>query len=683
MLPKGVCLGHAVLHSDSTVDAVAINLNESIGDLFSSKQLYEDLFGSPPTGNPSITLSLTTPAGFRFSPAENGSLQWLDPLVSQPAWAEVQSTTAIPVAENVQLRFIPSAEASQLAADGHPLTVEVVSSSSAVPTTPATGSVNLQIPNGAAFSYATGQAIGLNEVNADIGGNLTVQVPVRAGISVSSAGVTDNAVALLDATNIGGVLGVSPVGVGVDTTLKSAANLQVLADVSGLVSASAHTSADSISDFADADAHTRFGIKSPPNATPPADKAQGGFGILNMDLVAGADANVRGTTAIQLDTSTDSTSGRARATTDVGDVAGVGDSAVQAAADLNLTGIAGIGLHTGAHSAMGSAEASTSLENLRGIFSDTTTSSGTTSLNNPGATVGSKVLDPYSAGGNLAINTGAKLTALTEASVVGDGVGDHFQGAVEFLKGDEASAHADLGKAYGLMSNAAGGLQMEASGRVDLNINSQANFTTLADAVAGHATAMSELLSNNGAVNANLFAGDTGSINSNVDTIFKTIANTIVGDTTAKGTAMNTVGIGASEFTFTGLGGLVNADANTNGLVRAVSTLGRASSELNSSTGGIMASTGETWNTINSPASVPFQARMSGAEQINAIANNTGFAQAAAVAGSSGHNGVSATANQASIGVDGYHFSTSESLHLSSVNHVDSTAQAVFGTTSL
>ena len=546
--------------------------------------------------------------------------------------------------------------------------------------------VNLQIPNGAAYSYATGQAIGLNEVNADIGGNLTVQVPVRAGISVSSAGVTDNAVALLDATNIGGVLGVSPIGAGADTTLKSAANLQVLADVSGLVSASAHTSADIEDAYADADAQSRFGIKSPPGATSPADKAQGGFGILNMDLVAGADANVRGTTAIQLDTSSDSTSGRARATTDVGNVAGVGDSAVQAAADLNLTGIAGIGLHTAADSKMGSAEATTSLDNLRGIFSDATTTgtgTGTTTLNNPGATVGSKVFDPYSAGGDLAINTGAKLTALTEASVVGDGVGDHFQGAAEYLKGDEAIARADLGNAYGLMSNAKGGLQMEASGRVDLNINSQANFTTLADAVAGHATAISELDSNNGAVNANLFAGDSGSISSNVDTIFKTIANTITGDTTAKGTAMNTVGIGASEFTFTGLGALVNADANTNGLVRAVSTLGRASSELNSSTGGIVANTGETWNTINSPAAVPFHASMSGAEQINAIANNTGFAQAAAVAGLSGHNGVSATANQASIGVDGYHLSTSESLHLSSVNHVDSTAQAVFGTTSL
>ena len=666
------------------------NQNQTIGDLFSSDELYRQLFGlgaldSPPI-NSYLTLSLKCPVGvdFGFNPPENGSLQWLNPDSSQPAWANVVTTeaattdipaTPILIRTDVDLRFIPTAEASQLASDSYPLTVAVAASTGVTPTpaAPATSSVNLQIPNAAAYSYATGQAIGLNAVNADIGGNLMVQVPVRAGISVSSAGVTDNAVALLDATNIGGVLGVNPAINANDTTLKSAANLQVLADVSGLVSASAHTSADIKDAYADADAHTRFGIKSPHGATSPADKAQGGFGILNMDLVAGADANVRGTTAIQLDTSSDSTSGRARATTDVGDVAGVGDSAVQAAADLNLSGIAGIGLHTAADSKMGSAEAFTSLENLRGIFSD----ADTTSLINPGATGH----DPYSAGGNLAINTGAKLTALTEASVVGDGAGDHFEGAAEFLEGDEATAIADLGRAYGLVSDAKGGLQMEASGRVDLNINSQANFTTMADAVAGHATAKSELFSNNGAVNANLFAGDTGSINSNVDTIFKTIANTIVGDTTAEGKAMNTVGIGASEFTFTGLGGLVNADANSNGLVRAVSTLGRASSELNSSTGGIMASTGETWKTITVPSD--FKASMSGAEQINAIANNTGFAQAAAVAGSSGHNGVSATANQASIGVDGYHFSTSESLNLSSVNNVDSTAQAVFGTTSL
>ena len=47
------------------------------------------------------------------------------------------------------------------------------------------------------------------------------------------------------------------------------------------------------------------------------------------------------------------------------------------------------------------------------------------------------------------------------------------------------------------------------------------------------------------------------------------------------------------------------------------------------------------------------------------------------------HNGVSAIANQSALGVDGYTFSTSESMHLSSVTNLDSTAHAVFGTTSV
>ena len=203
------------------------NQNQTIGDLFSSDELYRQLFGlgaldSPPI-NSYLTLSLKCPVGvdFGFNPPENGSLQWLNPDSSQPAWANVVTTeaattdipaTPILIRTDVDLRFIPTAEASQLASDSYPLTVAVAASTGVTPTpaAPATSSVNLQIPNAAAYSYATGQAIGLNAVNADIGGNLMVQVPVRAGISVSSAGVTDNAVALLDATNIGGVLGGEP-----------------------------------------------------------------------------------------------------------------------------------------------------------------------------------------------------------------------------------------------------------------------------------------------------------------------------------------------------------------------------------------------------------------------------------------------------------------------------------------
>ena len=65
------------------------------------------------------------------------------------------------------------------------------------------------------------------------------------------------------------------------------------------------------------------------------------------------------------------------------------------------------------------------------------------------------------------------------------------------------------------------------------------------------------------------------------------------------------------------------------------------------------------------------------------ITTNQGFALAAAVAGDGAHNGVTATAIQSALGVDGYTFTTSESMHLSSDTHLDSTAQAVFGTTSV
>jgi hypothetical protein len=108
---------------------------------------------------------------------------------------------------------------------------------------------------------------------------------------------------------------------------------------------------------------------------------------------------------------------------------------------------------------------------------------------------------------------------------------------------------------------------------------------------------------------------------------------------------------------------------------------------LESSTGGIQATTSNPpeggW--LPDPFSEPsdFKATMTGAERITAITTNQGFALAAAVAGESGHNGVSAIANQSALGVDGYTFSTSESMHLSSDTHLDSTAHAIFGTTSV
>ena len=670
--------------------APTINVGSiGIGARFVSVDLYKLL---NPTGSAStIKLDLDPPVNLGFSPPENGQLQWLNP--ASQSWTNVDPNLGTQPEIKVgtdgagDLRFIPTAEASRLSG-GSPLAVANVDD-----TTSSGKYVALTLNDGAAFSYASGQAIGINGVNADVGGNLTVQVPVVGAMGVSSSGVSDNAVALADGTSFGGVLGKPTFHGDPDIAFRSGADLSVLADVKTKLTADASSKADSITDYADADAQTRVGVKLPPNATGYVDPVQGGFGVLNMDMVAGGDATVRGTTEIGAKTTSDSTSGRARSNTNIGDIAGVGDTAIDAAANLSLTGIAGANLRTDAHSAMGSAESVTTLESLRGVFSDAGTGPATanqSALNNAGRDSANKeIAAPYEVGGDLSISTGVNLVAHTSASVVGDGVGDAFESSSQFQRGDSATATADLGHAYGLASNADGGLWMDAAGRIDLNIGSKAVMLTEADAVAGHATAVSKILSNNGAVNAVLDAGDSGSIKASSTTLFDTNAQTIVGDSTAIGTALDTVAIGASMFDFTGLGGIVDANALTSGNVKAVSTKGAASATINSSTGGIQASTSNTkW--LDDPFAVnglsSFEATMEGAERITAITTNQGFALAAAVSGGSdgfAHNGVSAIANQSALGVDGYTFSTSESMHLSSVTNLDSTAHAVFGTTSV
>ena len=653
-----------------------------IGARFDSYDLYGLTGGTAPVGA-SIYLDLN-PASLGYTPPENGVLQWLNPL--SQTWTNVDPNIGAQPVIKVgadgagDLRFIPTAEAARLSGD-----ISLTIATSTVSNTNTFTSpvfIPLTINDGAAFSYASGQAIGINAVNADVGGNLTVQVPVLGAMGVSSSGVSDNAVALADGTSFGGVLGNPLISTNPDITFKSGADLSVLADVKTKLTADASTSADSVTDYADADAHTRVGIKLPPNATGYVSPAQGSFGVLNMDMVAGGDATVRGTTDIGAQTTTDSTSGRARSTTEVGDVVGVGDTAIEAAADLSLTGIAGANLRTDATSAMGSAESITSLESLRGVFSDANTVSPASPtrpvLNNAGLDGGA----PYQAGADLSIATGVNLVAHTSASVVGDGVGDAFESPAQYQKGDSATAIAELGHAYGLASNAKGGLLMEADGRIDLAITSKAVMLTEAEAITGHSTAISEILSNNGAVNAELDAGDSGSIKASSTTMFETTASTIVGDSFAQGTALDTVAIGASMFDFTGLGGIVEANALTSGRVQAVSTKGEASASLNSSTGGIQASTANaSW--LDDPFTATglgsFTATMDGAERIAAITTNQGFALAAAVAG----DGVTASAIQSALGVDGYSFSTSESMHLTSETYLDSTAHAVFGTTSV
>jgi hypothetical protein len=658
----------------------------SIGARFDSYDLYGLTGGSTPSGA-SIYLDLD-PAALGFTPPENGILQWLNPV--SETWTNVDPNSGtqpeIKVAADGagDLRFIPTAEAARLSGD-----IDLTIATADVSTSSSFSSyvtIPLTINDGAAFSYASGQAIGINGVNADVGANLDVRVPVLGAMGVSSSGVSDNAVALAEGTSFGGVLGNPTVHGDPDPTdvlFRSGADLSVLADVKTKITADASTSADSASDYADADAHTRVGIKLPPDASGYVNPVQGGFGVLNMDMLAGGGATVRGTTDIGAQTTTDSTSGRARSITEVGAVAGVGDTAIEAAADLSLTGIAGATLRTDARSAMGSAESMTSLDSLRGVFSDATETVGGVVLNNPGRTGDAPA--PYQTGADLSIATGVNLVAHTSASVVGDGVGDAFESPAQYQKGDSATAIAELGNAFGLASNAEGGLLMEADGRVDLAITSMATILTEAEAVSGHTTAISEILSNNGAVNAVLEAGDSGSIKASSTTLFETTANTIVGDSLASGTALDTVAIGASMFDFTGLGGIVDANALTSGRVKAVSTKGEASASINSSTGGIQASTSNdaSWLDDPFPGAGSFTATMDGAERIAAITTNQGFALAAAVAGDGTHNGVTATAIQSALGVDGYTFNTSESMHLTSETLLDSTAHAVFGTTSV
>ncbi len=430
----------------------------SIGGRFDSYDLYQQflLKTSGSTGD-SIYLNLDPPVNLGFTPPENGVLQWLNPV--SKVWENVDPNNgpqpAIKVGDDGagDLRFIPTAEAARQSSD-----IELTIANALVSTESDLSfavTVPLTINDGAAFSYASGQAIGINAVNLDVGANLAVQVPVLGAMGVASSGVSDNAVALAEGTSFGGVLGNPSFhgdpGPDLDITFRSGADLSVLADVKTKITADASTSADSATDYADADAHTRVGIKLPPDASGYVNPVQGGFGVLNMDMAAGGDATVRGTTDIGAQTTTDSTSGRARSITEVGAVAGVGDTAIEAAADLSLTGIAGANLRTDARSAMGSAESMTTLDSLRGVFSDATDKpNGAAALNNPGLTSNS----PYQAGADLSIATGVNLVAHTSASVVGDGVGDAFESSAQYQKGDSATAIADLGNAFGLASNA-------------------------------------------------------------------------------------------------------------------------------------------------------------------------------------------------------------------------------------
>ena len=101
---------------------------------------------------------------------------------------------------------------------------------------------------------------------------------------------------------------------------------------------------------------------------------------------------------------------------------------------------------------------------------------------------------------------------------------------------------------FGLYSDKDMGLKMKAADSMDLQIQSDVDIDTTAQAVLGNAKSSGEITQNNGAYNADLQAGSSGFIDADSSTQIMTTAQTVVGDTEAFGTALNTAAIGSSIF---------------------------------------------------------------------------------------------------------------------------------------
>jgi hypothetical protein len=131
---------------------------QPVSELFSSYALYDVLNGSAtPGADQSIKLqakSVIDPPGFQnFDPIENGSLEWLD---NEGYWKPVNSSENIQIGKigELDLRFIPSAEASRLSGD-IPLTIAIVGEAPQPPASnfaPNAVTIPLTLNDGAAFS---------------------------------------------------------------------------------------------------------------------------------------------------------------------------------------------------------------------------------------------------------------------------------------------------------------------------------------------------------------------------------------------------------------------------------------------------------------------------------------------------------------------------------------------------
>ena len=213
---------------------------------------------------------------------------------------------------------------------------------------------------------------------------------------------------------------------------------------------------------------------------------------------------------------------------------------------------------------------------------------------------------------------------------------------------------------------------MKAADSMDLQIQSDVDIDTTAQAVLGNAKSSGEITQNNGAYNADLQAGSSGFIDADSSTQIKTTAQTVVGNTEAFGTALNTAAIGSSIFSFPGLEAEIDAAAASIGESQAISTAGVAESTLKLSTMG-----------INGITDGDYSATVDGARLINVVASSAGFTESAAVSGSASQDLVSAGTNQAALGLTDYEITTGDSLEMTSIVEIQSGATSVFGTTTI
>ena len=642
---------------------------------------------------------------FGFSPPENGSLQWNirnDGVITN--WRNVQEGDSIKYANNqlgnyysadeeeiepdsfsnlddLVFRFAPSAEASTATKtdffdDNH--YAELFGFEANQPVKNELNDIAMRVTNSAAQSYAVGQAVGISGTEASVGGDLNVSTPVQGAVSSGASAVTSNSVALTEGTSFGGIFGKTIENSESDNlSFYAGADLNAVADVSSSISSFADTKADLSHAFVDADAHTRVGIKLPPEGGLDLllDPANGGFGISNIDMIGGGDVQMSADVLIGADAGAKSTEGRARAIVEVSKASGLEDTASISGDELDIKGVSGAELNSTSYSDRGNAEARVSIDESMGIIARTDDSgelmNGTANIDAPAM---SRLEDedaastPFVAGGSLSISTGSQLKASTRSVIIGDGVQDAFE--IEGV--DQAISVTELGEAFGLYSDKAMGLKMSAADLMDLDIESDVDIYTTANATLGDAKSSSSIFQNNGAYNAEINAGSNGSIDADSFTQIITSANTVVGDTEASGIALNTAAIGSSQFSFPGLEAEIDAASASIGESQAISTTGVAESSLALSTMGI--------NGINSGEEV---AKVEGAELINAVATSTGYSESAAVSGSDSNNLVSADTNQSVFGLNNYLIKTGNSLEIASIADIESGATAVFGTTTI